>query len=591
MRSIRTKMTALTLAAILVSFLSIGGMSVYSLKTEGDRHAAQAMNLLNDNLRKSLNEYLNSVEQSVDMVTRYVGETLDSVELMKSGVVGSWGNGTHIRSEEEWETEQQTRLDSHLREHVEKVRTVFRSVANHTNGVITYYYRTSIEISREEEGFFFSRIGGSQFEEVEPTPIQNFDPDDVSHVGWYYIPIERGRPSWIGPYFNDNIGIRIVSYVTPIYKAGAFIGIVGMDISYDTLVSQIKDIRVMDSGYVFLTDPDGVVVYHPNEVIGHSIAEVGKELETAADLLRTQESNGQDPIRYRYHDVVKQMYFNTLSNGMRLIVVAPEAEIHAVTMGLVTQIVLTAVLLLALFSVLMVVTTQSITEPLRRLTAASQRISEGDYQVDLTYNGNDEVGILTHSFQHLVEHLRIYINDLNSRAYQDALTGVKNKGAYNVSTRMINDSIRMSRPGYAPEFALVMLDCNDLKRINDQYGHEKGDIYLRNACELICRVFTHSPVFRMGGDEFTVILQKDDYQARDNLLTLFDAYADEINAQAQEPWEQVRIAKGIAAFDAKKDISVESVLQRADERMYEDKKRYKATHPGGRELSGRAGLA
>ena len=121
-----------------------------------------------------------------------------------------------------------------------------------------------------------------------------------------------------------------------------------------------------------------------------------------------------------------------------------------------------------------------------------------------------------------------------------------------------------------------MLDCNDLKKINDQYGHEKGDMYLKTACDLICRVFAHSPVFRMGGDEFAVILQKDDYENRKDLWKRFDIYADQINADAQEPWEQAHIAKGMAAYDPKQDLSVESVLQRADERMYEDKKRAKA---------------
>ena len=88
MHSIRTRVTALTIAAMLVSLLSIGGMSIYSVKREGDRHTAQAMSLLCDNCRQNLNEYLNSVEQSVDMVTRYVGETLSSVDLMTGGVIG-----------------------------------------------------------------------------------------------------------------------------------------------------------------------------------------------------------------------------------------------------------------------------------------------------------------------------------------------------------------------------------------------------------------------------------------------------------------------------------------------------------------------
>ena len=572
MHSIRTKLTALTTTALFISFLLIGSMGIYAVKSQGDRYAAQVMSLICDNCKASLNEYLNSVEQSVDIVTRYVGETLDSADLVAGGVIGASGEGGGL-TREDWTSERQLSLDARLNVHMEKVRTVFRSVANHTNGVITYYYRINPEISRDVEGFLFSRIGKSQFSEVPMTELLDYSPDDVAHVGWYYIALQRGRPSWIGPYYNDNLGVQMVSYVTPIYKAGTFMGVVGMDINYDTLVNQINAIRILDTGYVVLSDRDGTVVYHPELAIGDNIADAGMPLFAALERFRTERESGVNPIRYDYHGVTKQLYFSTLSNDMRLIVVAPEAEIRATTMGLIHQITIAALLFMILFTTLMVVTTTHITEPLRRLTAASRHIAEGDYRVELTYRGNDEVGILTGAFQQLVEHLRIYINDLNSRAYQDALTGVKNKGAYNVSARMLNDTIRLS---HSTKFALVMLDCNDLKKINDQYGHEKGDLYLKTACDLICRVFAHSPVFRMGGDEFAVILQKDDYENRKDLLKRFDIYADQINADAEEPWEQAHIAKGMAVYDPKQDLSVESVLQRADERMYEDKKRAKA---------------
>ncbi|MBQ9492401.1 MAG: diguanylate cyclase [Oscillibacter sp.] len=574
MHSIRTKLTALTIVAMLVILLSVGSMGIYAVRTQGNRQTAQNMSLICDNYRGILNQYFNSVEQSVDMVTRYISETLSGVDLLEGGVIGARGDGKAIREDET--SEQQLRLDAHLNAHTEMVRTVFRSVANHTSGVITYYYRINPEVSRNVEGFLFSRIGGVQFSAIPLTPLADYEPDDISHVGWYYIPIQRGRPSWIGPYYNDNLGVQMVSYVTPIYKSGTFIGVVGMDISYETLVSQIQDLRILESGYAVLTDAEGNIVYHPEMSIGESMADAGPALSGALERLRSEKQSGANLVRYTYHGVTKQMYFNTLSNGMRLLVVAPEKEIHAVTMRLINRITLAGFLFLFLFSALMAVTTKHITEPLQRLTVASKHLAEGDYRVNFTYHSNDEVGILTSAFERLVEHLRIYINDLNSRAYQDALTGVKNKGAYNVSAQILNDAIRLSPADRKPEFAVIMLDCNDLKKVNDKYGHEKGDLYLQTACELICKVFVHSPVFRMGGDEFAVILQKDDYYIRNDLLTRFDIYAQQINAEAAFPWEEAHIAKGMADYEPGKDIGVESVFQRADEAMYEDKKRCKA---------------
>ena len=91
----------------------------------------------------------------------------------------------------------------------------------------------------------------------------------------------------------------------------------------------------------------------------------------------------------------------------------------------------------------------------------------------------------------------------------DALTGVKNRNAYRVYEERLNAQIEMDR---APEFAITILDVNDLKKVNDTEGHKAGDQYLRDACRIICTTFKRSPVFRVGGDEFAVLSQGDDYQ-------------------------------------------------------------------------------
>lgn len=131
----------------------------------------------------------------------------------------------------------------------------------------------------------------------------------------------------------------------------------------------------------------------------------------------------------------------------------------------------------------------------------------------------------------------------------------------------------------APEtplrFAVVMMDCNELKAINDVCGHGKGDLHLQTACRVICDAFSHSAVFRMGGDEFAAILQYGDYDDRDRLIRAFRERADRTNAAASEPWERVGLALGLAVYDPASDRAVEDVLRRADLQMYEEKARMK----------------
>ena len=126
------------------------------------------------------------------------------------------------------------------------------------------------------------------------------------------------------------------------------------------------------------------------------------------------------------------------------------------------------------------------------------------------------------------------------------------------------------------QFGVGVFDCDNLKVINDKYGHEKGDIYLKTASRLICRVFQHSPVFRIGGDEFSVILQNVDYEDRDALAEQFQRAMNEINAAAANEWEQTRLSMGFADYDPQNDHDVIDVVRRADKTMYENKRLRKA---------------
>lgn len=152
------------------------------------------------------------------------------------------------------------------------------------------------------------------------------------------------------------------------------------------------------------------------------------------------------------------------------------------------------------------------------------------------------------------------------QASVDALTGVKNRHAYLETEAQMDSRIRDHSQ---PPFAVVMLDINDLKKVNDTAGHQAGDQYLRDACKTICDNFKHSPVFRVGGDEFAVIAQGRDYARMEELLEKMSHY----NAGACREGG-IMIACGVARFED--DQCVASVFERADRNMYENKKMLKA---------------
>ena len=188
------------------------------------------------------------------------------------------------------------------------------------------------------------------------------------------------------------------------------------------------------------------------------------------------------------------------------------------------------------------------------------------------------MGILTGAFAQLIAHLKSYVQDLKDLAYGDALTAVRNKGAFNLYLKKL--AVPAEDPGKRPEYAICFFDCY-LKNINDKYGHDKGDIYLQTACATICQVYAHSPVFRIGGDEFAAVLQHREYENRDRLMELFDRRCFDLRAVSENPWEKVNIARGMAVYDPDRDQSVEDVVRRADQLMYEHKRIQKKEFPAG----------
>ena len=148
-------------------------------------------------------------------------------------------------------------------------------------------------------------------------------------------------------------------------------------------------------------------------------------------------------------------------------------------------------------------------------------------------------------------------------ANKDALTGVKNKHSYLTLTDEIDSQIREKSD---VAFSVVVCDINNLKQINDKLGHIAGDSHIKEACQIICCIYKHSPVFRVGGDEFVVLLRGSDYEHREELF-------DQIRTTVLEnkATDGPIIATGMSDFDPASDSEVNDVFRRADKAMYNNK--------------------
>ncbi len=164
------------------------------------------------------------------------------------------------------------------------------------------------------------------------------------------------------------------------------------------------------------------------------------------------------------------------------------------------------------------------------------------------------------------EHLAA-LSMANKIARRDELTHTKNKTAYRETERELQEQIDEKDAS----FGIVVCDINDLKIINDTAGHKAGDDYIKASCKLICNIFRHSPVFRIGGDEFVAILQGQDFENRTSLLANMRRRVEENIRIGEGPV----VATGLAEYQPYADHTVEDVFNRADNQMYEEKARLK----------------
>ena len=545
MHSLRAKSILLNVISIIIAIGAIATISGFSVANFGHSSAEKTLMLQCETGKNNINFYFKSTEQSLESIKELIDDDLSKI------------------TDDAFSTE--------FSNHVLRAQTYFKAIATHTNGILTYYYRMDPDISAQtgnELGFWYVNLNGDGFESHTVTDLT----DESKNNPWYQVPKEQDKPVWIPPYYTTGLdNVYVVSYNVPIKRGNTFIGVAGIELGYETIGEQIEDITVLETGYSYIIEStSGTIIYHPDlNLRGLS----NEERPPAPEEILTALKNDQHHFNYRYDGVEKHAYWLNLSNDMTIVVAVPYAEITSIWSKLLVQIILVAIAIIAIVSALTILFTSRITKPLKELTIAARKINEGDYKVDINYRGNDEIGVLTSTFNQLIKHLDEYIGDLNALAHSDSLTDVQNKSSFDEAIRELQ--ARIDRNDKSVEFAIAIFDCDDLKNINDNYGHDKGNAVLVNSSNLMRRIFKNSKIYRIGGDEFAIILENDDYYHRDELRKAFIKKSAEICSFAKEPWGEIHASIGLATYEPEYDGSVNAVIIRADHLMYANKRERK----------------
>ena len=375
MHSIRTKFTLAIVSAILVSLSIATAIGVVSIKNLGRDDADQMMHLTATTGAMNLEHYFESVEHSVRTVSTLVSDSFEGMPFEE------------------------------LDDQVERARNVFGRIAHNTNGVLTYYFRIDPEVSRDVTGFWYVYQDEEGFQEHEVTDITQYDTSDTSELVWFTVPKATGEGVWLPPYYTENLGTRVISYNVPVYWEDRFVGVIGIEIDYEILKQEVENISLFKSGYAFILDEDSNVFYHPQ------LDSAQLNLETTA-MDEPEESIGSNHVRYHYEGVEKEAVWIPLSNGMRLYVCAPVSEINSGWWGMIWNILVALLTILAIAIIAAMRFAGRMTKPLLELTEAARKVEEGEYDFSLDYDSEDEIGILTRTFKELAANTKERITEM-----------------------------------------------------------------------------------------------------------------------------------------------------------------------------------
>ena len=550
MRSIQTKFILLILVGILLSALAVGGTGIYRYSIGANNKSAEVLNMLAESNAAEINGIMGRIEQSVEVIAGCAEEFVTDPSRLSD--------------------------EQYYNEYMDYLLPIMLNAGYATDDSVSVYVRLNPELTTPDAGLFYIRKDNDDEFRFEPnTDLSLYEPDDLEHVGWYYIPVDNAinkgqHATWMRPYFNKNINVYMISYVIPIFCGEELLGIVGMDIDFTMLEELVDSISVYDTGFAYLAEDDAnfTVVHHRSVPMGANALDENIEFVSVIDQYDVDIENAS-LYDYTYGGVEKKMSYRKLNNDVNLVISAPVKEINRSRDMLYLQITITTLLIAGIFAVITSLICRSFIYPLKELTEETVRIAEGDLDVEIHNNTKDEVGVLANSFREMAEKLNVYIAKIHRLANTDSLTGTENKMAYDTAVAKIEEQIKRCEA----EFAVAVLDINGLKHTNDTKGHIYGDKLINRCVEMIKYAFPGLPVYRIGGDEFAVLLTGDAVRKQEEYLaSLADALEED---KAAEGDSYVALAYGISDYRST-DSCYADAFNRADKTMYENKRAVKA---------------
>ena len=404
--TITQKISIMAAACTAIASIAVGALGVYSSNNALNENSRKIMMTTESSISEEINAYLGKIEQSVDTMADIAMSNLDDFDAFQTS-------------------------DSYVTEFSNKLQQLLLSSAENTDGAITSYIRYNPDFTDPVSGIFYMRNGtDEEFQTVPPTDFTIYDKTDLTHVGWYYIPVNNGVPTWMNPYLNENIGIYMISYVVPLFRDGVNVGIIGMDIDFTMIQNIAESSDAYQTGLPIIVDGSNNVMYGRDMEFGTNLADLGLS-DSFISALSGEAS--ESVLSCQLGGAARSAVFSTLDNGMKLIFTVETSEISQQTIHMSVVMLIAVVFDVGVAVAVAIVITIRMTRSLRALNNAAQRVAAGEFDVSVNVTSKDDIGGLVESFGNTVAQLKKYTGSIKE------LSGVLNEiaaGNLDISLKM-----------------------------------------------------------------------------------------------------------------------------------------------------------
>ena len=393
MKSIRTKIIVGIILCSTITAVLIGGLAMINSASLASGDTQEKMRMTSQIHSKELSATIERIEQSVNLLCDEVMRDFDY-----NAFIGD---------------------NAYADEFTEEIMETVLDFSRQTEGAVTAYVRYNPSYSNPTSGCFISRNSMEEdFTILTPTDFSMYDEDDAAHVGWYYTPIKNGSALWMEPYLNENINVYMISYIIPLYADdGTAIGVIGMDIDFSKLTEEVAAATIYETGYAFLTNRQGNVMFHEGVETGTALTDLDKSF---ADVVTSFSNEAMEGVvqDYSYQGVNKQMVYYSLPNDMMLILTAPKMEIYSDANKLVGMILVAEVVAIIISIVIGIVVGGGISKPIGMLTRVIEQTAQLNFLP--TADGQqlrkqkDEIGVMAREIHGMRKILREMVEQMNT---------------------------------------------------------------------------------------------------------------------------------------------------------------------------------